>query len=68
MKNRLPTRMRLDLRKMVGSHQQERMIGRVGLVEHAAEFIAQEWLGPGALDQRFDFDAFKTAMLGINAT
>ncbi|MGZ5148432.1 MAG: hypothetical protein ACXWI6_00225 [Burkholderiales bacterium] len=41
------------------------MIGRVGLVEDAAAFIADEKLGPDALDRRFDFDAFKTAVRGI---
>jgi formamidopyrimidine-DNA glycosylase len=41
------------------------MIGHVGLVEDAADFIADEKLGPDALDQRFNFDAFKTAVHGL---
>jgi len=42
----------------------KRMIGRIGLAEDAAAFIADEKLGPDALDRRFDFDAFKTAVRG----
>jgi formamidopyrimidine-DNA glycosylase len=38
------------------------MIGRVGWVEDAADFIAAERLGPDALDRRFDLDAFKSAV------
>lgn len=41
------------------------MIGRVGLVEDAADFIAAEKLGPDALDPHFDFPAFKAAVLGV---
>ena len=41
------------------------MIGRVGLVEDAADFIADEQQGPDALDRRFDFAAFRTAVLGL---
>jgi formamidopyrimidine-DNA glycosylase len=44
----------------------KRMIGRVGLIENAADFIAAEKLGPDALDRRFDFPAFKAAVLGVN--
>ena len=43
------------------AYTNKRMIGRVGLVEDAADFIADEKLGPDALDRRFDFDAFKIA-------
>jgi formamidopyrimidine-DNA glycosylase len=43
----------------------KRMIGRVGLVEDAADFIAAEELGPDALDPRLDFHAFKTSVIGI---
>ena len=41
------------------------MIGRVGWVEDAADFIAAERFGPDALDRRFDLDAFKSAVSGI---
>src|SRR3974390_2378542 len=41
------------------------MIGRIGLVEDAADFIADEKLGPDAIDRRFDFDVFKTAVRGL---
>ena len=60
------TRVRLDF---AGdgclAYTNKRMIGRVGLVEDAADFIAAEELGPDALDRRFDLDAFKAAVLGI---
>ncbi|MBZ0208123.1 MAG: hypothetical protein K8F92_00495 [Hyphomicrobium sp.] len=42
----------------------KRMIGRVDLVEDAADFVAGENLGPDALDRRFDFDAFRAAVFG----
>jgi formamidopyrimidine-DNA glycosylase len=41
------------------------MISRVGLVEDAAEFSADEKLGPDALDPRFDSKAFKSAVSGV---
>ena len=41
------------------AYTNKRMIGRVGLIEDAADFIADEKLGPDALDRRFDFRAFK---------
>ena len=47
------------------AYTNKRMIGRVGLVANAADFIAAEKLGPDALDPCFDFDAFKSAVLGI---
>ena len=60
------TRVRLDFASDgCLAYTNKRMIGRVGLVEDAADFIAAEELGPDALDRRFDFDAFKTAVLGI---
>ena len=60
------TRVRLDFANDgCLAYTNKRMIGRVGLVEDAADFIADEKLGPDALDRRFDFDAFKTAVLGI---
>jgi formamidopyrimidine-DNA glycosylase len=40
------------------------MIGRVGLIEDAADFIADEKLGPDALDPRFDLPAFKKTVVG----
>jgi formamidopyrimidine-DNA glycosylase len=43
----------------------KRMIGRVGLADNAAAFVADEELGPDALDRRFGLDAFKTAVRGI---
>jgi len=43
----------------------KRMIGRVGLVQDAGDFVAAEKLGPDALDRRFNFDVFKTAVLGL---
>ena len=60
------TRVRLDL---VGNgsivYTNKRMIGRVGLAEDAGDFVADEQLGPDALDRRFDFAAFMTAALGL---
>lgn len=47
------------------AYTNKRMIGHVGLVEDVADFIAQEKLGPDALDPRFDFLAFKKAVAGI---
>jgi formamidopyrimidine-DNA glycosylase len=44
------------------AYTNKRMLGRVGLVEDAADFIADEKLGPDALDRRFDFDAFRAAV------
>ena len=59
------TRVRLDFRNDgCLACTNKRMIGRVGLAEDAADFIVAEKLGPDALDQRFDFDAFKSAVLG----
>ena len=59
------TRVRLDF-EGGGSlaYINKRMIGRVGLVKDAADFIAAEKLGPDALDRRLDFEAFKAAVLG----
>ena len=60
------TRVRLDFADDgCLAYTNKRMIGRVGLARDAADFIAAEELGPDALDRRFDFDAFKTAVLGI---
>jgi formamidopyrimidine-DNA glycosylase len=60
------TRVRLDFANDGSlAYTNKRMIGRVGLVEDATDFIADEKLGPDALDWRFDFAAFKAAVLGI---
>ena len=60
------TRVRLDFSDDgCLAYTNKRMIGRVGLAEDAADFVAGEQLGPDALDRRFDVDAFKTAVLGI---
>lgn len=60
------TRVRVDF---VGdgclAYTNKRMIGRVGLIEDAADFIAAEKLGPDALDPRFDLAAFKAAVGGV---
>jgi len=47
------------------AYTNKRMIGRVGWVEDAIDFIAAERLGPDALDRRFNLDAFKSAVSGI---
>lgn len=59
------TRVRLDFADDGSlAYINKRMIGRVGLVEDAADFIAAERLGPDALDRRFDFPAFKARVFG----
>ncbi len=59
------TRVRLDFAADGHlAYTNKRMIGRVGLAEDAADFIAAEKLGPDAFDPHFDFDAFKAAMHG----
>ncbi len=59
------TRVRLDFAGDGGlAYTNKRMIGRVGLVEDAADFVAAEKLGPDALDPRFDFAAFDAAVSG----
>ncbi len=60
------TRVRFDFAKDGHlAYTNKRMIGRVGLVDDAADFIAEEKLGPDALDRRFDFDAFEARITGI---
>lgn len=60
------TRVRLDFANDGSlAYSNKRMIGRVGLIEDAADFIAAEKLGPDALDRRFDFPAFKAAVSGV---
>ena len=46
------------------AYTNKRMIGRVGLIENLDDFIADEKLGPDALDPRLDLAAFKAAVLG----
>ncbi len=59
------TRVRLDFADDGSlAYTNKRMIGRVGLIEDAADFITEEKLGPDALDPHFDLAAFKAAMLG----
>jgi formamidopyrimidine-DNA glycosylase len=59
------TRVRLDFADGNAlTYTNKRMIGRVGLVDSADEFIAAEKLGPDALDPRFDLSAFNAAVLG----
>ena len=60
------TRVRLDFTDDgCLAYTNKRMIGSVRLVENAAKFIANESLGPDALDRRFDLDAFKNAVCDI---
>jgi len=60
------TRVRLDFADDGSlAYTNKRMIGRVGLVEDAADFIAAEKLGSDALDRRLDFDAFRTVVLSL---
>lgn len=60
------TRVHLDFEKDgFLAYTNKRMIGRVGLVEDAAKFIADEELGPDALDPRSDLQAFRAAVVGI---
>lgn len=60
------TRVRLDFANDGHlAYSNKRMIGRVGFVEDAEDFITEEKLGPDALDRRFDLAAFKTAVLGV---
>jgi len=59
------TRVRLDFAGDGSlAYMNKRMIGRVGLADDAADFIAAEKLGADALDGGFDLDAFKTAVRG----
>ena len=60
------TRVCLDL--VGGGHlayTNKRMIGRVGLIDDASAFIAEEKLGPDALDRRLTFAAFREAIAGV---
>ncbi len=59
------TRVRLDFTDDGSlAYTNKRMIGRVGVIENVDDFVADEKLGPDALDQRFDFSAFKAVVLG----
>jgi len=54
------TRVRLDFEAGDSlAYTNKRMIGRVGLVKDADEFIAAERLGPDALDRHFTLAGFK---------
>jgi formamidopyrimidine-DNA glycosylase len=60
------TRVRFDLTDDgCLAYTNKRMIGSVRLIEDAADFIANEGLGPDALDPGFDLDAFKAAVCDI---
>jgi len=60
------TRVRLDFTDNGSlAYTNKRMLGRVGIVEDAAEFIAAERLGPDALDPALDFAAFRMAVEGV---
>lgn len=60
------TRVRLDFTDDGSlAYTNKRMLGRVGIVEDAADFIAAERLGPDALDPALDFAAFRMAVDGI---
>jgi formamidopyrimidine-DNA glycosylase len=48
------------------AYTNRRMLGRVGLADDAGEFVADQKLGPDALDARIDFDAFKSAVGGTS--
>ncbi len=59
------TRVRLDFANDGSlAYTNKRMIGRFGVIENVDDFVADEKLGPDALDQRFDFSAFKATVLG----
>ena len=60
------TRVRLDLADDGSlAYTNKRMLGRVGIAGDAAKFIADERLGPDALDPAFDFPAFQAAVKGV---
>jgi formamidopyrimidine-DNA glycosylase len=46
------------------AYTNKRMLGRIGLADDANDFIADEGLGPDALDPRLDFDAFRAVAAG----
>lgn len=59
------TRVRLDFANDGSlAYTNRRMIGHVGLVKDAADFIAAEKLGPDALDPKLDLAVFKKAVAG----
>ena len=60
------TRVRLDFAGDGAlAYTNKRMLGRVGLSDDDADFVAAEKLGPDALDARLDFPAFKAALSGV---
>lgn len=61
------TRVRFDFaRNGALAYTNKRMIGRVSLADDADGFIAQENLGPDALDPHFGVDAFAAALAGTS--
>jgi formamidopyrimidine-DNA glycosylase len=59
------TRLRLDfVNDGALAYTSRRMLGRISLAEAPDDVIAQEKLGPDALDAHFDFEAFKEAVAG----
>ncbi len=59
------TRVRLDFAGGGSlAYTNKRMIGHVGLIENIDGFIADEKLGPDALDPQLDLSAFRAAVLG----
>jgi formamidopyrimidine-DNA glycosylase len=62
------TRVRLDFAQNGHlAYTNKRMIGRVDVADDAAAFVAQEKLGPDALDRRFDLRAFGRRSPASNA-
>lgn len=60
------TRVRIDfVNDGALAYTNKRMIGRVSLVSDADDFVAQEKLGPDALDPKLDFQAFRTSVTAI---
>ena len=60
------TRVRLDFVDDGSlAYTNKRMLGRVGVVEDAADFIGEERLGPDALDPAFEFAGFQAAVDGV---
>jgi formamidopyrimidine-DNA glycosylase len=57
-------RVRLDFEGGSLAYVNRRMLGRVGLADDAAAFVAAEGLGPDALDPTFDLAALSAALDG----
>lgn len=59
------TRLRLDFAEDGAlAYTNKRMLGHIGLADAPDDVIAEEKLGPDALDAHFDFEAFKEAVAG----